>query len=83
MCVITCVGFTYLITYDFAYLIAYPYAWTLNSKMCLQMQLRSYQPPIPETSQASAWSYKSIGRWIGKTEGSPTGLGDNFGRLNK
>ena len=45
-------------------------------------QLGTYQPPIPKTSQASAWSYMYIGRWMCKTEGSPTGLGKNFGRLN-
>ena len=37
---------------------------------------------IPKTSQASAWCYRYIGRWMCKTEGSPTGLGENFGRLN-
>ena len=42
----------------------------------------TYQPPIPKTSQASAWSYMYIGRWMCKTEGSPTGLGKNFVRLN-
>ena len=45
-------------------------------------QLRTYQPPIPNSSQASAWSYMYIGRWIRKTEGSPTAFGWNFGRLN-
>ena len=60
----------------------YPYAWTVNFEMCLEMQLRTYQPPIPKTSQASAWCYRYIGRWMCKTEGSPTGLGENFGRLN-
>ena len=45
-------------------------------------QLGTYQPPIPNSSQASAWSYMYIGRWMRKTEGSPTGLGKNFGRLN-
>ena len=45
-------------------------------------QLGTYQPPIPNSSQASAWSYMYIGRWIRKTEGSPTGFGWNFGRLN-
>ena len=38
--------------------------------------------PIQKTSQASAWSSKYDGRWMRKTEGSPTGLGKNFGRLN-
>ena len=76
---------TYLITYGTAYVIAYPYAgyaWTENFEMRLEMQFRSYQPPIPTTSQASAWSYKYIGRWMGKTEGSSAWLGENFGRLN-
>ena len=36
------------------------------------------QPPY----QASAWSYKYNGRWMGKTEHSPTGLRKNFGRLD-
>ena len=69
---------TYLITYGIAYVITYvityPYAWTVNFEMRLEMQLRTYQPPIPNTSQASAWCYKYIGRWMCKTEGSPTGL---------
>ena len=83
--VVTCVIaylFTYLITYGTAYVITYPYAWTVNFEMCLEMQLRTYQPPIPKTSQASAWCYRYIGRWMGKTEGSPTELRKNFGRLN-
>ena len=45
-------------------------------------QLRTYQPPIPNSSQASAWSYMYIGRWMCKTECSPTGLGKKFVRLN-
>ena len=36
------------------------------------------QPPY----QASAWSYGYIGRCMCKTEGLPTGLGENFGRLD-
>ena len=63
-----------------AYVITYPYARTVNFEMCVEMQLRSHQSPIPKNSQASAWSYKYIGRWMGKTEGSPTGLCENFGR---
>ena len=31
---------------------------------------------------ASAWSCMYIGRWMCKTEGSPTGLGKKFVRLN-
>ena len=45
-------------------------------------QLGTYQPPMPNSPQASAWSYMYIGRRVRKTEGSPTGLGQNFGRLN-
>ena len=45
-------------------------------------QLGTYQPPIPNSAQASAWSHMYIGRWMRKTEGFPTGLGKNFGRLN-
>ena len=78
--------FTYVITYVIAhivtYVITYPYAWTVNFDMRFEMQLRTYQPPIPNTSQTSAWSYKYNGRWMGKTESSPTGLRKNFGRLN-
>ena len=78
---------TYIITYIVVayivtYVITYPYAWTVNFEMRFEMQLRTYQPPIPNTSQTSAWSYKYNGRWMGKTENSPTGLRKNFGRLN-
>ena len=45
-------------------------------------QLGTHQPPIANTSHASAWSYMYIGRRVRKTEGSPTGLGQDFGRLN-
>ena len=65
-----------------ACVITYPYAWTLNFEMCLKMQLKTYQPPIANASQASAWSQRYDGRWMCKTEGSPTGLRKNFGRLN-
>ena len=65
----------YFITYVIAYVITYPYAWTVT----IDIQLRTYQLPIPSTSQASAWCY---GRWMVKTEGSCAGLGQNFGRLN-
>ena len=61
------------------YLIAYPYAWTVNFEICLDAQLRTYQPPIPKPSQASAWPYMYIGHWVCKTEGSPTG----FARISK
>ena len=73
---------TYLITCGNAYVITYPYSRTVNFEMRLKMQLRSHQPPIPKKTQAPASSYKYIGRWMGKTEGSPTGLGENFGRLD-
>ena len=36
--------------------------------MRLEMQLRKYQPPIRNTSQAATWSYQYIGRWSSKTE---------------
>ncbi len=73
---------THVIAYLITYVIAYPYAWTVNLEICLEAQLRTYQPPIPNSSQASAWCYRYIGCWMGKPEGSPTGLGKNFGRLN-
>ena len=73
---------THVLAYLMTYVITYPYAWTVNCEMRLEMQLRTYQPPIPNSSQASAWSYMYIGRRMRKTEGSPIGLGQNFGRLN-
>ena len=54
-------------------IITYPYAWTVNFEICLDVQLRTYQPLIPKTSQASAWCHRYIGYWMGKTEDSPTG----------
>ena len=57
-------GAAYVITY----VITYPYAWTVNFEMRLEMQLRKYQPPIRNTSQAATWSYQYIGRWSSKTE---------------
>ena len=72
----------YVTTYVVTYVIIYPYAWTLNFEMCFKMQLKTYQPPIANASQASAWSQRYDGRWMCKTEGSPTGLRKNFGRLN-
>ena len=92
-CVIAC-AITYAIAYVIAYVvayvtayvitcvIAYPYARTVNFETRLEVQLRTYQPPIPKASRASAWCHKYIGRWMRKTEISPTGLGENFGRLN-
>ena len=50
--------------------------------ICLDAQLGTYQPPIPKTYQASAWSYLYIGRWMCKTGGSPIWLGKKFVRLN-
>ena len=70
------------LAYVITYIVTYPYAWTVNFEICLELQLRTYQPPIPKTSQASAWSYKYIGRCMFKTEGSLTGFGKNFRRLN-
>ena len=65
---------TYRTAYVIKYVIAYPNAWPVNFEMCLEVQLRTYQPPIPKTSQASAWCYRYIGRWMCKTAGSPTEL---------
>ena len=45
------------------------------------MQVTAHQPPITKASQTSAWSYKYIGDWMGKTEGSPIGFGAIFRRL--
>ena len=58
-------------------IITYPYAWTVNFEICLDAQLRTYQPLIPKTSQASAWCHRYIGYWMGKTEDSPTGSRTN------
>ena len=73
---------TYGTAYVITYVITYPFAWTVNFEMRLEVQLRKYQPPISKTSQASAWCYRYIGRWMCKTKGSPNGLGKYFGRLN-
>ena len=64
------------------YLITYPYARTVNFEMCIDVQLTTHQPPIAKACQTSAWSHRYIGRWIGKTEDSPTGLRKNFRGLN-
>ena len=56
---------------------AYPYAWTVNFEICIDVQLRTYQPLIRKTSQASAWCHRYIGYWMGKTEDSPTGSRTN------
>ena len=73
------------------YLIAYPYAWTVNFEIWnlrfkhrgtkYGMLLTTHQPPITKASQTSAWSYKYIGDWMGKTEGSPIGFVAIFRRL--
>lgn len=56
----------HVIAYVITCVIAFTYAWTGNIKMRLYMHLRTYQPPLPNTYQASAWSYKYIGRWMCK-----------------
>ena len=50
--------------------------------ICLDAQLGTYQPPIPKTYPASAWSYMYIGRWMYKTKRSPTGVIKKFVSLN-
>ena len=63
--------------------ITYPYGWTVNFEMCRNAgQSWAYQPPIPNSSQTSAWSHRYIGHWIGKTEDSPAGIRKNFRGLN-
>ena len=61
-----------------------PHGGTINFKICIEFNstTMSHQPPIPNSSQASAWSYMNIGRWIRKTKRSPTAFRWNFGRLN-
>ena len=63
---------------ELRYLFKYPYAWTVNFEICIDVQLRTYQPPISKASLTSAWCYKYIGRWIKKSEGSAIGFGRNF-----
>ena len=48
--------------------ISYPYGGTINFKICLDVQLTTHQPPMPNSSQTSAWSHRYIGRRNGKTE---------------
>ena len=48
--------------------ISYPYGGTINFKICLDVQLTTHQPPMPNSSQPSAWSHRYIGRGSGKTE---------------
>ena len=61
-------------------LISYPYGGTINSEICMEMQLKTHQPPIAKASQAAAWSYKYSGD-VGKAEGSPIGFVAIFRRL--
>ena len=42
--------------------ISYPYGGTINFQICLDMQLTTHQPPMPNSSQTSAWSHQYIGR---------------------
>ena len=63
-------------------IIIYPYAWTVNFKICLDVQLRARQVPIPKTSQAAAWRHRHIGHWMRKTEGSLSWITKEFRRLN-
>ena len=48
--------------------ISYPYGGTINFQIRLDMQLTTHQPPMPNSSQPSAWSHRYIGRGSGKTE---------------
>ena len=62
------------------YLITYLYGWTVNFEIWNLrfkhrgtkngMLLTTHQPPIAKASQTWARSYKYIGDWVGKTEGS-------------
>ena len=49
-------------------LISYPYGGTINFQIRLDMQPTTHQPPMPNSSQTSAWSHRYIGRGNGKTE---------------
>ena len=48
--------------------ISYPYGGTVNFQICPDVRLTIYQPPMPNSSQTSAWSHRYIGRGNGKTE---------------
>ena len=48
--------------------ISYPYGGTVNLQICPDVQLTIHQPPMPNSSQTSAWSHRYIGRGNGKTE---------------
>ena len=50
-----------LIWCDLSYFISYPYAWTVNFEIRIEVQLRTHQPPSPNSSQTSAWCYMFIG----------------------
>ena len=50
----------YLITHAIAYMC--PDAWTVNFEIRVEMEVGMCQPPIPNSSQASARSYRYIGR---------------------
>ena len=43
------------------YLIAYPYAWTVNFEHCIEVQLTTHQPQIPNFSQV----YRTLNGVIG------------------
>ena len=61
---------------------SYPYDGTINFQICLDMQLTTHQPPMPNSSHTSAWSHRYIGRGNCKTEDSPTGFRKKFRGLN-
>ena len=58
--------------------ISYPYDGTINFQICLDMQLTTHQPPMPNSSHTSAWSHRYIERGSCKTEDSPAGFRKKF-----
>ena len=48
--------------------ISYPYGGTVNFHICRDVQLTIHKPPMPNSSQTSAWSHRYIGRENDKTE---------------
>ena len=48
--------------------ISYPYGGTVNFHICPDVQLTIHKPPMPNSSQTSAWSHRYIGRENDKTE---------------
>ena len=48
--------------------ISYPYGGTVNFQSCPDVQLTIHKPPMPNSSQTSAWSHRYIGRENDKTE---------------